>query len=1353
MRSPISASWISVLIGLLLALGGASSALGAGKPRLPIGEFTARKIKPPKIDGKIGTGEWDKALTTSGMITPFGHDLHQTETTVAFGFDERNFYFLFNCRRGDAEWYLRKSVRENDGYNFGDPSIEIWVTPPTLVPETYQNIINTYPAVLDQKMIPTRGYVAQGWKGNWTLGVTESESHYVLEAAIPIRDFGFETVKNGDVWRFLLCRTAQGVKPRSQASWSVTQGFAEIPQHPKVHLMDDEAVVQLFNVTSVFTGRCRFPMAVVAPDKEKAEVTVELRWHKHPIPGKVDRVEKKTLRLNPGERKTFEFAGTVPDDLKDSKRKAYFTFTARRKDGRQIYRQSFPFVVNGWTPREKPSKPAKAEIKELDFRAMYGPESNVMIVQADIIDLPGREKVAGGTIRLLDPAHTNREFLSRPMRPFRDWYSSTHFFLDKLRIPVADWPRIDQVKEQNAKIEEQNRKREKEGKKPLPLKPVPQPQPLKVLVGVSVKDADGKPLKTETKEVGLLRHKFAWSNNSIGITDRVIPPWTPVTYKDGVVGVWNRRMKLNGLGLLERIDNGRVEQIKAMRLVAVKDGKRIEIEAHEPLLVKHVDAQVDLMGDGWGAGLLLLAKTRIEFDGFVLNELTLKGGYADASVDKLYLEVVFPEEEATHFCTTAGGWAATHDVTPRYWSSQQTGSGVLIGDFVPYIWLTNSDRAFLWVADNDKGWVTDDDRSHPTQELRRERGTVTLRVHFIELPTELKEPTTIKWAYQTFPSRPLSPGWRSIICAGRKGDLPSARNTYFWFDRQADWAVLWPYYCSPYPWSLEKSKKAFDQFPPRTDHRPMVGSIAHAVARYRDYAGHDFRDYVVDWGATPGDFSNGNCTQGKGPIDFRVWHYQMWVREAGFRGLYVDENYIGVDKNFLTGGAYIRPDGRLQPGYSYLGLREYFKRLKVMFWQNKVPAPNLWQHISSGAAYHAWLGDIFFEGENVEPTDLKFDYIEVLPAGRMRAIGSAKCAGGVMTMMCQSQRHATVHEPKHTHQFVGWVMAHDILPEQVPFYSVIAQEGRLYEDDVEFIGYWKKDCPVSTRTPECVVSAHKAPGRALLWIVNTARKDQSVDVRVDYGGLGLRHRRTIALNAETGEAIELWRRGFSVPVLKRDFVAVHLVERRVLRRAESFYASFDGKREADEALGCCVFQPTRGHRIIALTEGLKGQALSVGDGVQFWPRLQVTDAEGRIRFQARLRAGAGGRVFSTTPKRQRRGGTPGVPPIAISLGKDGLAFERLPSKRGAKDGQRVTGALPGEGWHELDLTWKGGKATLKVDGAAVGTIDIQGLNIGSRTGTALTESCRFAFGGRGDAVVAIDEVRCYRPLKEARGWW
>jgi hypothetical protein len=471
-----------------------TAAVHAAEERLPIGEFTATRFeKAPLIDGKISPGEWDRAFTTSGLMAPFEHELQESETTMSLGFDAERFYFLFRCRRGNQEWKLWKHARFSGDYSFGDPSVEIWVTPPTLVPETYQNTINTYPAMLAVKNIPSRGCSSQGWKGDWKVGVSEDADHYIVEAFVPIKDFGFERVNNGDVWRFLLARNCLGAKPRSQASWSLTQGFAEFPQHPKVHLMDDELVAQLTGVATILTGKYALEVGLVAPRAAAAEADVELRFHK----------------------------------------------------------------------------------------------------------------------------------------------------------------------------------------------------------GVAL----------------------------------------------------------------------------------------------------------------------------------------------------------------------------------------------------------------------------------PAQEIRRENGKVYLRINFFAAPTEVKEPRTITWGWQTFPSRPLPPGWRATFCAPA-APVPHARNTYFWID--ADWAVLWPYYCSPFAWHFDKSKLLLDRAARDPRHRPCVGSIAHSIGRYQDYDGNSFPGLAVDWGASPGEIGNANITSSKGPNDFRLWHYQRWVREGGFRGLYVDENYLALEDNFLTGNAYWRGDGLLQRAYNYVGLRDYF---------------------------------------------------------------------------------------------------------------------------------------------------------------------------------------------------------------------------------------------------------------------------------------------------------------------------------------------------------------------------------------------------------------------------------------------
>jgi hypothetical protein len=599
-------------------------------------------------------------------------------------------------------------------------------------------------------------------------------------------------------------------------------------------------------------------------------------------------------------------------------------------------------------------------------------------------------------------------------------------------------------------------------------------------------------------------------------------------------------------------------------------------------------------------------------------------------------------------------------------------------------------------------------------------------VCFLEIPTVVDAPRTITWGWQTFPSRPLPPGWRATLCAGNP-PTPHTGHTYFWAD--ADWAVLWPYYCSPFPWSLAKSKDILDRTPKDSPHRPSVGSIAHSIGRYRDYDGNEFAGLAVDWATSPGQIGNSDVTASKGPNDFRLWHYRRWVREAGFRSLYVDENYLGLEENYLTGNAYWRPDGGLQRAYNYLGLREYFKRLKVMFHQEGVPAPNLWQHISSGAAYHAWFGDIFFEGENVEPTDLNFDYIEVLPAGRLRAIGSSACAGGAMTMMCQSQRHRTQWADKHTHQFVGWVMAHDVLPEQVPLYPHLMEAGRLYRDDVRFLPYWKPS-PFTTSVKDCLVSAHATPGRALLWVVNTSRADADVPVAVDWKAAGLDPAGTVAVDAETGAAVTLDKGGFAVKVLNRDFVPVLLAPRGP--DGAAFAASFDQGVEAEQALYCSALTPARrGEALTLVDDGKGGKALALGGkaGVSVPTHLHLADAEGRLTFRGLVPADAGGTVLSLGPLS-----------LQMTKSKDPqLTLALAPSAKDAQDGGSAAAALPAAGWHDFALSWDGKTAWLAVDGQGAAELPIRplglGLNLGTKQGPVDVVFSRLE---------AVDDIRCYR---------
>ena len=1323
-------AWGQIVIVPLALVG---SAL-AQNERLPVGEFTATRFdKSPVVDGVVAQGEWDQAFTTSGLIAAFDHQLQESVTAMSLGFDSERLYFLFRCRRGNAEWKLWKKARQNDDYSYGDNSVEVWVAPPTAVPETYQNIINTYPAVLDQKMIPSRGYTAQGWKADWKVGVKESETDYVIEASVPIKDFGFETIRNGDVWKILMARVCHGANPRSQASWTITQGFSEIPQYPSVRLMDDEAVLQLTGTHTIFTGHYEFPVTVVAPRRSGADVALELRFQHEKLPGADDRLETKRISVKAGERKEIVFLGDIADwSIADTKgvKRGCFSITASKAGGAVIFRQTFPYAVTGWTP-QKPVKPEQVpDVEELAVTAQFGTETGTILVNADIFDLPRRGDVVTALVTVRD-SRSGKTLASQPMRLFREWYGGAEVKLDNVEIPVDDFSKVMALQAQNRTIHDRNTDHKKKGETREALADIPHPEPRVVHIDVSLMGKDGKKIKSVTKELQLVRYAAEWMNNHVGVTDKVIPPWTPVKVKDGDVEVWNRTLSLDGLGLARQVMNGGEKQLAApMRLVVVKDGQEIELHGGAPHVGRHVDAEADLTGKTVAAGLAFEAKTHVEFDGFININLDVKPvNGQSAKVDKLFLEITLPASKASHYCATAGGWAAVHDALPDYWSSQSTSSGMLVGDFVPYIWLTDSDTALLWFADHDKGWNHDPQKALPTQEIRRQGGNVVLRVNFFEIPTEVKAPRTITWGWQTFPSRPLPAGWRATLCSGAS-PVPHTKNTYFWTD--ADWAVLWPYYCSPFPWHYDKSRALLGDPARNPRHRPCVGSIAHSIGRYQDYNWNSFAGLSVDWGATPGKIGNADVTASKGPNDFRLWHYRKWVQDSGFRGLYVDENYLALEENTLTGNAYWLDDGRLQRAYNYLGLRDYFKRLKIMFHENGVAEPNLWQHISSGAAYHAWFGDIFFEGENVEPSDLQSDYIEVLPAGRLRAIGSSTCAGGVMTMMCQSMRHRTQWWEKHTHQFLGWVMAHDILPEQSSLYPYLVEAGHLYSEHCRFLPYWKPG-PFTTTNDGCVVSAHMADGRALLWVVNKSRSDQVLDVRMDWKAASLDRLLSVAFNAETHEPVKLTADGFSVPVPQRDFVPILIAPRGP--GGATYSASFNSSPEAEYALYCGTIEPLRkGADLILADDDKGGRALCTTNGGCFMrSALHLTDNEGRIQFCSQLHSKPNGTLLAIGPLS-----------IQFKQGRDPQMLLLVdPTTKTAGDAVTNNAAVPGGGWHEFALAWKADKVRLNLDGKPVIESAMPPMGWGTNEFSKLPP-VQFVKSGN---TLAVDDVRLFSTEK------
>ena len=314
--------------------------------------------------------------------------------------------------------------------------------------------------------------------------------------------------------------------------------------------------------------------------------------------------------------------------------------------------------------------------------------------------------------------------------------------------------------------------------------------------------------------------------------------------QNGQVSLWNKTYSLNGAGIATKIVNSRLPQLSGpMTLEAVVDGRAVTLSSPEPTAAHVTPAAIDLTGEARAPNLTVNTATRVEFDGFVWNSMTVQP--TKANVGRLSLVVNMPASEAPLFVTTSGGWSSYFGETPDKWDSRETSLPSMKGSFVPYVFLTDSERGFSVFMDNDKGWRLDP--ALPAQDLQRHDGLVTLRVHFINKAGPIDQPLTIKYGWMVTPQKPQPTAWRGYLIDNKKYYPQST--PVFW--NNADWDVLWPYYSSPFPHSYEKSRAALNGTA-NAGVVGCVGNIAHAIARYSDFQGRPFNALAADWGNPPG---------------------------------------------------------------------------------------------------------------------------------------------------------------------------------------------------------------------------------------------------------------------------------------------------------------------------------------------------------------------------------------------------------------------------------------------------------------------------------------------------------------------
>ncbi len=637
-------------------------------------------------------------------------------------------------------------------------------------------------------------------------------------------------------------------------------------------------------------------------------------------------------------------------------------------------------------------------------------------------------------------------------------------------------------------------------------------------------------LKAGDKVMGSVKQQFTrtappWWKSQAGISDKVMPEWTPMAVKDKVVSLWGRKIHFADNGLPAKvISAGEDILAKPIQLQVFQDGKPVQPK-WQPLEVKAAkEVRVDLKAQGSTNEFRLHIDSCTEFDGMMWYTVTLDPMHG-ATPKLTGLEVVIPYTAANaQLIHRWSGNREFRDPKAVYIGKLGDGKGTVFestdknirraphlrGSFIPYVMLTGMQRGMAWFAENDKGWTKS--MEEPAVTIARDQGNVYLVLHVITAPTVLAAPLTFAFGLHPIPVKPINKLWRRSPVytntfpdtfsgnnlKGRKG--PSTFNTYI----EDDWesvnrringegktkgaAGLKGLYAR----DQARLKKKYGRDPlPIEETVPGLYWDMQWTGRHPEHT----REWTETWGLGHGDLQHYD----RAFVDYCAWAWEQWLTKTNkfVRGIYFDDCW-GTPQFKVPGpAAYKLPDGHVQPGFQFRGYRERMKRTRQIFYDHGV-APHITAHTTHTLLipYHSFF-DLILDGEDHygNPAS-QADFIDKWSLARMQFMHNAKW--GLVTTWLGWHGNSLKKDKwptwtfKQERAYRAMINLHDIIPNLVPAEAEVVQ-----------IPYWDNQGLARHEHEGLLVGGWKYKKTCRVMLLNTTRKRLEAKVVLDPKVMGL----------------------------------------------------------------------------------------------------------------------------------------------------------------------------------------------------------------------------------------------------------
>ena len=918
---------------------------GSAAPRVPRAAIPEMK-QAPKLDGVIAQAEWQDAVGNYGFVNHSGHiRLNAREARFWVGRRGETLYLAFRTEAppGGAILTRVKPDGKRDLIGaFGDDSIEMVLDPKRgrAVGDRvfYHVIFNANGALYDFSMDPDNraNPRSAAWRiSGWTMANTCHDGWWDVEVGIPFSTLDASKSDLATPWGVLLARNWK--RPFMQSQWnSHSASYNDQGTMPLVVWDDTAPVVQVLSLRG--EGQATVRVKARNPHAVPVDVAVYLQdaWHSDQ-----HRVLKKTVTLAANSEQTFELSS--PDGGPTGDHRTIINITS--PDGKKTYY----FRDFRWNLHRPKSvwQIGKSESKKVELKFKYYPYHNKIRVWVNARGLTkGRVTGAGAeVVRLVGEGKDRKPGKScwRGRLAFRKGIAETI-------APIPDLP---------------------DGA-------------YRLVVKLQGKNVPGVPLVQD-----FARKHFEWEHNTLGISDKVIPPFTPLEVHGSTVQCVLRDLTHGSAGLWDRVVSQGKELLTGPMRWEVELADKTKPTVHGGGWKAVSRTETEVVGtSAWQAGpVRATLQTQYDYDGMMKCTLRLQP-CAD-KIKRLTLRVPVSNRIAgfMHACgdRLRGNYAGKVPAgSGTIWDSSKGNKVDILGTFYPYLWVGDGERGVCWFADTDRDWILDDDT--PVIDLVREGKTLWLNVHFITKASKLDREHTIVFGLQVTPTKPMPTGWRRWKF-GKKvsGGRPV---------RLVGHSMVWgAHYYLPYP--LEKDFSYFREMrrlrekggQPDAQTKAYLDQWAKKVAKYipegsayyrkithhtragmANCARHSWKDGWRIFGYTnargigflaeefpvfqeewlnyafyhrnwdPAGAVAYDVTPSKSMTDCLLWYYREML--TCFEGVYWDNLYLSARHDPVVGDTWTDEKGRVHPGLGLFAMRDLVKRTAVFFAQQdkKLPA-------------------------------------------------------------------------------------------------------------------------------------------------------------------------------------------------------------------------------------------------------------------------------------------------------------------------------------------------------------------------------------------------------------------------------